>query len=213
MTPNPLIENVRKSLGRVNQFPDSPFPEIYLPRQPGSVEGETDHFIEEVNKLSGTAQKINQGNYLSTLEALIKDNDVHKVTLWQTPLLRQLRLEKALIDLGMEIIPPTADKHELALCDLGITESDYLLAETGTLVLTSSSEKPRSVSLVPRIHLAITQPFMFRVDMQQVFIEAKNMNYLVFITGPSRTADIEMIVTLGVHGPQKLYVWMFSNQE
>jgi L-lactate dehydrogenase complex protein LldG len=98
----------------------------------------------------------------------------------------------------------------MALCDLGITEADYLLPETGTLVLRSSAVKPRGVSLLPRVHLAIVRPEMLRADMHQVFAEAKDHHYLVFITGPSRTADIELTVTLGVHGPKNLYVWMLG---
>jgi L-lactate dehydrogenase complex protein LldG len=101
----------------------------------------------------------------------------------------------------------------MALCDLGITTADYLLPETGTLVLTSSVEKPRGVSLLPRIHLAIVTPEMLRADLHQVFAEARNSHYLVFITGPSRTADIELTVTLGVHGPKNLFVWMLGNPE
>ena len=100
----------------------------------------------------------------------------------------------------------------MELCDLGITESDYLLPETVTLVLRSSAEKPRAVSLLPRVHLAIVRPEMLRPDMHQVFAEAKDGNYLVFITGPSRTADIELTVTLGVHGPKNLYVWMMEGE-
>jgi len=46
--------------------------------------------------------------------------------------------------------------------------------------------------------------------MHYVFAEAKNSSYLVFITGHSRTADIELTVTLGVHGPKNLYVWMLG---
>ena len=98
----------------------------------------------------------------------------------------------------------------MAQCDLGVTEADYLLPETGTLVLRSSAEKPRGVSLLPRVHLAVVRPEMLRADMHQVFAEAKDSHYLVFITGPSRTADIELTVTLGVHGPKNLYVWMVN---
>jgi L-lactate dehydrogenase complex protein LldG len=121
-----------------------------------------------------------------------------------------LGITEILNSLGVELIHPNADKHEMALCDLGITEADFLLSETGTLVLRSSAEKPRAVSLLPRIHLAIVRPEMLRADMHQVFAEAKDQHYLVFITGPSRTADIELTVTLGVHGPKSLYVWMIS---
>ena len=98
----------------------------------------------------------------------------------------------------------------MALCDLGITEADYLLPETGTIVLHSSAEMPRAVSLLPRIHLAIVRPEMLRPDMHQVFAESRDCNYLVFITGPSRTADIELTTTLGVHGPKELFVWILG---
>ena len=92
----------------------------------------------------------------------------------------------------------------MAQCDLGNTEADYLLPETGTLVLKSSAQEPRAVSLLPRIHLAIVRPAMLRADLHQVFAESKTQRYIVFITGPSRTADIELTVTLGVHGPKNL---------
>lgn len=110
----------------------------------------------------------------------------------------------------MELISPNADKHDMSTCDLGITEADFILPETGTIALYSSAEKPRGVSLLPRVHLAIVTPASLRADMHQVFAEAKDSNYLVFITGPSRTADIELTVTLGVHGPKNLHVWMMD---
>jgi L-lactate dehydrogenase complex protein LldG len=100
----------------------------------------------------------------------------------------QLGITEILNTLGVKLVSPNASKHEMALCDLGITEADYLLPETGTLILRSSAERPRAVSLLPRIHLAIVHPEMVRADIHQVFAEAKDSHYLVFITGPSRTA-------------------------
>jgi len=144
------------------------------------------------------------------LKTLVTEQNIHKATVWETPRLKQLGVTEILNTLGVDSVSPNADKHEMALCDLGITEADYLLPETGTLVLKSSTEKPRAVSLLPRVHLAIVHPEMLRADMHQVFAEAKDSNYLVFITGPSRTADIELTVTLGVHGPKNLYVWMID---
>jgi L-lactate dehydrogenase complex protein LldG len=171
---------------------------------------EATRFLEEVGKLSGVGQELSPADVDSTLQALVGEQGVRRATAWETPYLRQLGVTEILNSLGVEFVPPNADKHDMALCDLGITEADYLLPETGTLVLRSSAMKPRAVSLLPRIHLAVVRPEMIRADMHQVFAEAKDDHYLLFITGPSRTADIELTVTLGVHGPKNLYVWMIN---
>ena len=142
--------------------------------------------------------------------ALVANNNILKATVWNTPHLSQLQIADQLESLGVEIVSLTAEKHELAQCDLGVTEADYLLPETGTIVLHSPVEMPRAVSLAPRIHLAIVQPEMLRPDMHQVFAEGKGDNYLVFITGPSRTADTELTTVLGVHGPKELFVWILE---
>jgi len=205
---NPVIENVRRSLGRTAQTPLSPRPIIYESRLPESIDSEIDTFLNEIQKLSGVGQKLSTPEIDSALKTLVEEQNIKKATVWETPYLRQLGITEILNALGVELVSPNASKHEMALCDLGITEADYLLPETGTLVLRSSLEKPRAVSLLPRIHLAIVRPEMLRADMHQVFAEAKDSHYLVFITGPSRTADIELTVTLGVHGPKNLYVWM-----
>lgn len=207
---NSVIENIRRSLGRTEQTPLSPRPAIYESRLPESMDSETEHFLDEVRKLSGVAQKLSSDSLSEALKSLVAENGIRKATLWHTPLFEQLGLENTLRSLGIDLVSPTADKHEMALCDLGITEADYLLPETGTLILRSSAEKPRAVSLLPRIHLAIVRPEMLRPDLHQVFAEAKDSHYLVFITGPSRTADIELTVTLGVHGPKNLFVWMLG---
>jgi len=207
---NPIIENIRRSLGRTVQTPLSLRPAIYEPRLPESVDSEIERFLSEVKKLSGVSLKLSSSEIDSALKTLITNQNIRKATVWETPHLRQLGITEILNSLGVDLVSPNANKHEMALCDLGITEADYLLPETGTLVLHSSPEKPRAVSLLPRVHLAIVRPEMLRADMHQVFAEAKDSHYLVFITGPSRTADIELTVTLGVHGPKNLYVWMMK---
>ncbi|HXD10476.1 MAG TPA: lactate utilization protein [Anaerolineales bacterium] len=207
---NPVIENIRKSLGRTVQTPLSLRPAIYEPRLPESVDSEIERFLGEIKKLSGVGQKLSAPDLDSALKTLVTDQNISKATVWDTPHLRHLGITEMLNSLGVELVSPNAGKHQMAQCDLGITEADYLLPETGTLVLRSSSEKSRAVSLLPRVHLAIVRPEMLRADMHQVFAEAKDSNYLVFITGPSRTADIELTVTLGVHGPKNLHVWMMD---
>ena len=98
----------------------------------------------------------------------------------------------------------------VAECELGVTGVDVALPETGTLLLRSSPEKPRVVSLLPRVHLAILRRAALRADLHQVFSEVKQDGYCVLISGPSRTADIELTLTLGVHGPKALYVWLLD---
>ena len=207
---NPVIENVRHSLGRTAQAPIGLPPRIFPARQPGSAEVEIERFFGEIKKLSGVGQRLTPGGLAGALKALVAEQDIRKAALWSTPRLQSLGLPSALRDLGVQLVSPNADKHELAQCDLGITETDFILPETGTLVLRCSAEKPRAVSLLPRVHLAMINPSALRADMHQVFAEAKDSHYLVFITGPSRTADIELTVTLGVHGPKNLYVWMMA---
>ena len=207
---NPVLENIRRSLGRTAPTPLTQRPPIHEPRQPEPDESEIEIFLHEVKKLSGVGQRLSPSEIDSALKALVEEQNIGKATVWETAHLRRLGITEILDSLGVKLIPPNASKHEMALCDLGITEADYLLPETGTLVLHSSAEKPRGVSLLPRVHLAIVRPEMLRADMHQVFAEAKDSHYLVFITGASRTADIELTVTLGVHGPKNLYVWMMN---
>lgn len=207
---NPIIENISKSLGRTPETPLSLHTAIYQPRQPELTDSEMDAFLTEIKKLSSVGEKLSPNEIDSALKTLVAEQNIRKATVWETPHLRKKGVTEILNSLNVELVSPNANKHEMAQCDLGITEADFLLPETGTLVLKSSREKPRAVSLLPRVHLAIVRPEMLRADMHQVFAEAKNDNYLVFITGPSRTADIELTVTLGVHGPKNLYVWMMK---
>ena len=207
---NPIIENIRRSLGRTDQTPLSLRPAIYESRQPESVDSEITRFLGEIKKLSGVGRKLSTIEIESALKVLVAEQNIRTATVWNTPFLNQLGIAKILQTLGVELVSPNANKHEMSKCDLGITEADFILPETGTMALYSSAEKPRAVSLLPRVHLAIVTPAALRADMHQIFAEAKDSNYLVFITGPSRTADIELTVTLGVHGPKNLYVWMIK---
>lgn len=208
---NPVLSNIRRSLGRTDRSPVGLRPAIYTPRQPQAVDAELALFFDELQKLSGVGAEISANEIAAKLKELVETQEIKKATLWHTPLIEKLGIEKILSALGVELLPENAPKAELALCDLGITEADYLLPETGTIVLHASAEMPRATSLLPRVHLAIATPDMLRPDLHQVFTEGKNNTYMVFITGPSRTADIELTTALGVHGPRDLVVWVLEN--
>jgi len=210
MTTNPILDNIRRSLGRTAGAPLANRPPIVAARTPGSQAAEIALLIEEIGKLSGTARQMTRAEIPAALQALVAEQDVHRAALWRTAGLESLGIAAALQALGVEVVPPNADKHLLASCDLGVTEADFALPETGTLGLLSTPEKPRAVSLLPRVHLALVSPAALRADLLQVFAEARQHDYLILITGPSRTADIELTVTLGVHGPKALYAWVVS---
>lgn len=209
MTPS-VIDAVRRSLGRTADSPVGPRPAVCGPRRPGPPETEVQKFLDEVTGLSGTARFIPSPLLAGAFRDLVAEEGIRKAAVWNSERLRRLGAAEILAGLGVELIAPSSGNSELAGCDLGVTEADYLLAETGTLVLRASAERPRALSLLPQVHLAVVRPDMLRADLHEVFAEAKDSRYLVFITGASRTGDIELIHTLGVHGPKKLYVWMMA---
>ena len=102
------------------------------------------------------------------------------------------------------------DTRELqAQADIGLTGCEAALAETGTLAMVSGPGRPRTASLLPIAHIAVIRQADLLQSMGEFFERYRQspvLPYLVFITGPSRTADIELSLTLGVHGPGKVTV-------
>ena len=97
---------------------------------------------------------------------------------------------------------------ELFSCDVGITRAQLAIAETGTLVLESKKEFNRLTSLIPETHICLLEADKIRRTMGEVLeLMASDLSPAVtFITGPSRTSDIELTLAIGVHGPRRLYV-------
>ena len=97
-----------------------------------------------------------------------------------------------------------------ATLDVGITSADYLLADTGTLVMLSSPREARLISLLPPAHIAVVPCDRILTGLDELFSllpdPAAISSSMVLITGPSRTADIEQILVRGVHGPGQITV-------
>ena len=113
-------------------------------------------------------------------------------------------------DLEIEELGIAPNASEIFGFDVGITSAQAAIAETGTLVLDSARERHRLVSLVPPVHIAIVDAATIYATLGETLSMLQNGKELspavTFITGPSRTADIELTLTIGVHGPQELYV-------
>ena len=205
-----ILAGVRAALGRRDgeAAPRVPDAARAATRTPGSPDVEIGLLIAEIARLGGQAQRMNAGELPRALAALVRREGVRKAMLWGTPELRAWGVAEILAGLGVEVVPAHASKEALAECDLGITGADMALPETGTLVLRTGPERPRPASLLPRVHLALVQPAALRADLATVLEELGGDRHYVFITGPSRTADIELVVTVGVHGPQVLAAWV-----
>jgi L-lactate dehydrogenase complex protein LldG len=115
-----------------------------------------------------------------------------------------------LTDLEIEELGVAPNAREIFRFDVGISTVQAAIAETGTLVLDSTRERHRLVSLVPPVHVAIVRASQIYRTLGEVLTlirKDKEISPAVtFITGPSRTADIELTLAIGVHGPQELYV-------
>ena len=123
--------------------------------------------------------------------------------------------EPACQALGLPVLFTDApfDKRELALCDAGITECDVLVAQTGTVIVTSRSAGGRALSVLPPHHVVLARRTQLVADLPAAFkaltakYGASYPSMISLITGPSRTGDIERILVLGAHGPKKLTIF------
>ena len=99
---------------------------------------------------------------------------------------------------------------------VGVTFADFGIAETGTLVINSDSEEKRLITMISDVHVAVLPVSNIRetaLDMVDELegLMSKPSSYTAFITGPSRTADIERVLAIGVHGPLALHIVLLEN--
>lgn len=111
-------------------------------------------------------------------------------------------------------------REEMARADLGITGVDYAIAETGTCVLLPRQGVSRVVSLLPPIHVAIVEANQVYENLDDLFALRRLAfqegrgdmgSYMSFISGPSRTADIEQTLVIGVHGPKEVHLVLLDS--
>lgn len=106
--------------------------------------------------------------------------------------------------------------HKIAQAQLGITGADYGIVQSGTLVLKSTPQRGRSVSLLPIRHLAFLAASSIRDELAELMTELSKAGAppasIELISGPSRTSDIEMDLSIGVHGPVEVYLIVMLDQ-
>ncbi len=95
-----------------------------------------------------------------------------------------------------------------AQAKIGISQMDWAIADTGTLVQRAGEMAQRLVSMLPDIHLVLIPAHKILPDLATALskVSPGESAYLTLVTGPSRTADIERVLTIGVHGPERLVI-------
>ena len=208
MNVSPSKENILKRIRKaLSQSTPLPFPQSEG-NQPvfHSLEQEPEvEFAEQFTKLQGKfIYCINQQELAFQLTSLIKKQDWHKVYCQDDKLVARVagQLADRLV------------KTDLAYCDVSITGCEYLVARTGSIVMSAADPGGRAASVYAPIHICIAYTNQLVYDIRDALQAAKEKygqqlpSLITLATGPSRTADIEKTLVVGVHGPKEVYLFL-----
>jgi L-lactate utilization protein LutC len=146
---------------------------------------------------------------------LVHAKAARRVLLGRGSVLDTLSLPEHLRPLGIDVTAVddlSTDREPLFAAEVGITGVDYLIAETGSLVVLARPDNPRSLSLLPPVHIAVASADQIVPDLFDLFDPAicgphsTLPSCISLITGPSKTGDIELRLVTGVHGPGEVHV-------
>jgi L-lactate dehydrogenase complex protein LldG len=136
----------------------------------------------------------------------VADQPSHRAVWCEGPILRGLdrpALAERLPGLTFDVTCASAAESKV-----GVTEFDWGLADTGTLAQDATDVATRLASSLTETHLALVRTSHILPDFATLLgvVSTDRMRYLACVTGPSRTADIERVLTIGVHGPKRLVI-------
>ncbi len=223
-----ILARVREGLKRPAPLPGS-HGEVHLPNQVGTQTSTARQWLPKVGE-SIEEQFTSFRKNAIELKAdfqIVADYDELKVALakistaenWKRIACHRGELTDSIYEsfgLSVCLTDKSYDVHELETCDAGISECDALIAQTGSVLVTSQSAGGRALSVLPPHHIVLARREQLVADLPAAFELLKQKydgNYpsmISFITGPSRTGDIERILVLGAHGPKKLTIFCLS---
>lgn len=207
MSRDAILHKVRTALGRSVGQPPAPAPDVYLRVPDIDIEDRIASFRRSLELLAGKTFRAG-----SSLEASAYVRSV--IAGRRAVASNSSYLAQCGIPYLDGVVSGITDRDELreacTTADVGITSADYALADTGTLVMMSSVEEARMISLLPPMHVAVVPVDRLLTGLDELFVIAPDprriTSSMVLITGPSRTADIEQILVRGVHGPGEIHV-------
>jgi L-lactate dehydrogenase complex protein LldG len=199
-----ILKKIRKALSHSTPlpFPKSEGNETVF--QSSQQEAEIE-FAEQFSKLQGRfVYCINRQELAFQLSSLVRKMDWKKVYCLEDSLLQAtgIQLEDRIVKTG------------IAGCDVSVTGCECLVARTGSVVMSAAQQSGRVTSVYAPVHICIafTDQLVYDVkDALQLIKEkygSKLPSLITFATGPSRTADIEKTLVVGVHGPKETYVFL-----
>ena len=177
---------------------------------PDDTDGLVDAFTSALTSLGGVARRIDdhEARAAFVADALALANATRVVVTNE----RECDgVREILADHDVELVDYD-DAAAVATCDVGITGARAAIALTGSIVVDAGRAGGRTVSLLPPLHLAFVRADAIVATPGDVWrsLASPMPSNLVQITGPSRSADIELIITLGVHGPRALWVGVLA---
>ncbi|MBY0537084.1 MAG: lactate utilization protein [Chitinophagaceae bacterium] len=200
-----ILKKIRQALTHSTPVPFPQSDATASVFQPSSQELEI-QFAEQFTKLQGKfVYCADVAELIATLKQLADQKGWGKI---------HFRTEDAALS---QLLKDQITPHDnLATCDASITRCDYLIARTGTIVLSSVEASGRTTSVYAPIHICIatTKQLVYDIkDGLQLIRDQYNQqlpSLISFATGPSRTADIEKTLVVGVHGPKEVYCFLLD---
>lgn len=175
----------------------------------------TSAFCTSVGALGARASRVDTDDALATLvHDLVAERAVTTAVRSEDP--EAVAVEPVLREVGVELVPFRLGPA-LAAAELGVTGAAYGLAATGSLVLSAARAGGRTAGLLPPVHLALVRERNLLPDSASLFRRIPERfpdglpSQLVLASGPSRTGDIELILTTGVHGPGTVVVAVLAD--
>lgn len=186
-----------------------------------TAEERIDRLRRMLETMHAEVQVVSTNKWIAALKAMLRTRELNGLLYApSTPIGAALEAawEDDLPPLVAYDQPVEQCREQLFSIDAGITSTHGAIAETGALILWPSAAEPRLMSLTPALHIAVVDAkkifntFAEVID-QQGWVEQGMPTNVLLISGPSKTADIELILTFGVHGPKEVAVFILTDME
>ncbi|WP_096201084.1 LutC/YkgG family protein [Bacillus sp. FJAT-45350] len=211
-----FFQQIRNQLGRTEESTVATYEQgapSYYKDSIQTTEEKVALFIKNVKEVGGNAYSVaNKEEARHYIKDILEVHKATSIIQWDDPLLNEIKVEevtqgKAEIHIWNQQKTKEENINIAKYCEVGITTADFAIANTGTVALLSDGRKGRSVSLLPPIYIVVVKAEQLITRMGEGFplIRERATSSLNFITGPSKSADIESNLTIGVHGPKHYY--------